>query len=324
MRVRTDRRSREVEPAPEAEVAARRGFLRLARASVETALALAEVERKRSYVRSGYASAHAFARAQGLGPREANRLFSLGRALQAAPELVKPVRSGRVPVESALAVGRVLRERTLSLTPAARASWVAKAFGVAPRELRRQAEKAVEDARQGAPTLALTFQVTTQGRDAFQRSRRLMSRGQPRTLPEGEVLRRLSLSWLARHDPERRPLPARRRGPTAGSRCRYVPRAVVAQLRRRSQGLCEICRVRRAQEMIHLHTRHADGGGRELEDLGEACWDCHVLADAGVFRFSHLDAEGRPHWTDGEGREVREPPPPPYRARPFEPLAAFG
>jgi hypothetical protein len=324
MRVRTDRRSREVEPAPEAEGAVRRGFLGLARASVKTALALAEVERKRSHVLLGFASAHAFAQAQGLGPREANRLFSLGRALHAAPELVKPVRSGQVPVESALAVGRVLREPALSLTPAERAAWIAKAFTVAPRELRRQAEKAVEDARQGAPTLALTFQVTTQGRDAFQRSRLLMSRGRPRTLPEGEVLRRLSLSWLAQNDPVLQPLPARRAGPTAGSRCRYVPRAVVAQLQRRSGGLCEICRVRRAQEMIHLHTRHADGGGRELEDLGEACWDCHVLADAGVYRFSHLDAEGRPHWTNGEGREIREPPPPPYLACAFEPLAAFG
>ncbi|MHC4958819.1 MAG: HNH endonuclease [Planctomycetota bacterium] len=316
--VSVDRRSREVRAAPKAERAARHAFAELARAEVRAARALATIEQRRSYVLSGHASVMGWAQAAGLGPQQARRLLALARSLRAAPELGAKVFRGRIPAESVVSIGRVLTEPTLDLAPSQQAAWIGKAETVAPAHLRDAAERTVEEARQGAPTLPLRFMVTKDTKDGFHRARLLMARGEARTPTEGEALGNLVTEFLARNDPRARELPRRRRGPTGeGERDRYLPRRVKAIVERRSGGTCEVCRTRRAREKIHLRVPHAKGGSREADNIADACRDCHVLVDAGVFVFSCFDeTDGRPRFQRGAGQPpgaIRERAPP-YRA----------
>jgi len=315
VKIQVDRRSRDVFAAPAAERAARTAFRESATIDVKGARALAEVETKRAYVLSGFVSAHAWAESVGFGPWHANRLLELGRSLLAVPELTPRVREGKIPAESATMVGRVVRE--LDLRGAARQAWVEKAETLAARDLRREAEKAIEDAKQGASTLPMRLHVTVKTRDDFQRARLLMSRGERRKITEGQTLGRLASDWLELNDPRRKPLPQRRKGRSTAGR-RYKPPREKAEVERRSGSMCEVCGVRRATQMAHLRIPRAHGGTFDARNIVHACSDCHVLLDGGNVAFSHFDGEGRPVFKRGPD-VVRERAPPPYVA-----AVAFG
>lgn len=289
MRVEADKRSRHVEPAPDAERAAREAHRALARAEAKAARALATIERCRSYLLQGLPSAQAWARKVGYGPLQVRRLMALGRTLIDEPDLEDKVARGDVPAETAAQIGRVMRDPKVELDEQQKAEWKRKAENDDPNRVRDEAEQAVEDAHQGAPTLPLRFRVTKKTRDGFRRVRLLMADGQ-RVMPtDGEVLGRMVQDWLLRHDPRLKPLPKRR----TRRRTRDVPKRVQAIVKRRSGGLCEICRHRRGRELVHLKP-FAEGGGNEADNLAHGCRDCHVLLDAGVFRFTHFDEAGRP------------------------------
>jgi hypothetical protein len=313
-----------VKSAPAAERAACDGLRTIAKGEHQAAKALATIERKRAHVISGYASAQAWAEANGFGDQQARRLLALGHTLEAAPELERKMRSGKLSSDSVLAVGRVLLEPAIELTEDERRFWLEKACALHPRQLREEANRAVEEARQRETTYPMRFHVTRTTKEGFQRSRLLMSEGQPRLISEGQAFGRLVEDWLDHHDPRRKPVPKRRRGPTGGTRSRYRPKQVDALVAQRSGGMCEICGVRRAVEKAHIRQPHAEGGGREVDDLADVCRECHVMLDAKVFRFSHFDEQGRPRFTFHPGplqgaseqpSEVRERAPPSYAAR---------
>ncbi|MHC4340571.1 MAG: hypothetical protein ACYSX0_10210, partial [Planctomycetota bacterium] len=59
-------------------------------------------------------------------------------------------------------------------------------------------------------------------------------------------------------------------------------------------------------------TPHAKGGGREVEDLGHGCPDCHFLYDCGVIVFEGFDEEDRLRWRfhpDALPEQPEEDPP---------------
>ena len=329
-RICADKRSREVAAAPLAERAAREAFCELARVEVKAARALATIERKRSYLLSNFASVLAWARSVGYGPAQAHRLLALGRSLTAAPELEAKVRGGQVAAESAISVGRVLAEPALELgapeKAAEREAWVERAEAVPPSPFRDAAERAVEEARQGAPTLPMRFLVTKAVKDGFHRARLLMSGGKRHPLTEGETFGLLTQFWLAANDPRLVPLPKRRRGVTGrGEATRHVPQSVKAIVERRSGGKCEICHERRAQEKVHLSVPHAKGGSREADNLADACRSCHVLLDGGVLVFAGFGSRGQPRFrmdasrlpgggSGTQGEELVRERAPPYRS----------
>jgi hypothetical protein len=328
VRVGVDRRSREIRPAPEAEKAAEEALRHLRENEATAALALATIEQRRSYVRHGFKTVGAWAESRGYGPSQTSRLLSLGRSMLAEPQLEPLLRSGRACSESVMHVGKVLREPTLELASEERQAWIDKAVTVPPRRLREEADKAIEDARQGAPTKRLSLQVTHGVQKAFARSRHLMSRGQRRLIPEGEVLGRLAGEWLIRNDPRLKPLPHRPARSGKAKRSRYISKQVQALVERRSGGICEVCGQRRARQKFHMRVPYAKGGSNEAENIGDGCWDCHALVDLGVWRFEEFDAKGNPQFAfhpealvDGPG-EVRERPPT-YLTRSPEALA-FG
>lgn len=322
MKVHADKRSREVKPAPAAERIAQEAVGTIRGAELRAAMALASIERKRAYVVSGYTSTQAWAEAHGYGDQQARRLLVLGRTLEAAPEFERQMRWGAVPADSVIAVGKVLLEPALELTAAERKIWLEKACTLPPRQLREEANRAVEEARQGEVTYPMRFHVTRTAKEGFDRTRVLMSKGESRLISEGQTFGRLVRDWLDTHDPRCRPLPRRRSGPTQGTRSRYRPKQVDAIVERRSGGICEICGVRRAVEKIHIREPHAKGGSREADNLADGCRECHLMVDARVFRFSHFDEQGRPRWTFHPGSlqdgaelpsEVRERTPSRYR-----------
>lgn len=328
MRIGVDRRSREICPAPEAEQAAEEALRHLRENEATAALALATIEQRRSYVPHGFRTVSAWAESRGYGPSQTCRLLSLGRSMLAEPRLEPLLRSGRACSESVMHVGKVLREPALRLTPEERRDWLDKAVTVPPRLLRQQAEKAIEDARQGAPTKRLSLQVRLGVEKAFARSRQLMSRGRRRLIPQGEALGRLAGEWLIRNDPRLKPLPNRPGRGRKASRSRYLSKQVRALVDRRSGGICEVCGQRRARDKIHMRVPYAKGGSNEADNIGDSCWDCHMLVDRGVWRFEEFDAKGRPRFgfhpeaLVEEPGEVRERPPP-YLTRSPEALA-FG
>jgi len=324
-----DKRSRDVAADPGAERAAREAFSELARVEVKAARALATIERKRSYLLSKFASVFAWARSVGYGPSQTYRLLALGRSLIAAPELEPKVRRGEVAAESAISVGKVLAEPALELgapeRAPERAAWLERAETVAPASFRDCAERAVEEARQGAPTQQMRVWLTKDASAGFDRAQLLMSVGQRRMKSQGETLGLMTDYWLAQNDPRLVPIPKRRRGRTGrGEKTRYIPRDVKATVERRSGGKCEVCLERRATEKIHLVVPHAVGGSREADNIADGCCDCHVLVDAKVFVFAGFGEDGSPRLVLGPGRLpgggrsgedlVRERAPP-YRCR---------
>jgi hypothetical protein len=277
--------------------------------SRDLARALAEVERERAYLHHGFRSVQSWAESKGLGPSEIRRLLRLGRALLCSPPLEEEVRSGRIPNESAALLGQVLADPVLRERGIDESAWLQRARSLSPRSLRDVVRSAIENARQDELTVALRLQVTVRARDGFQSARRLLSRGKRRLISEGETFARVVEQFLEAEDPARRRLPRRKEGAGRG-RGRYIPSRVRAEVERRSGGVCEICGERRAMEKMHLRVSHSKGGARSLENLADACHQCHLLADAGYYEFEGFDEARKPLWRAHPERLVRERSPP--------------
>jgi len=315
--VRADERRCEVEAAPEAERFVSEHARQFTALEADLARSFAEIETKRSYLVHGAPSLQAWAETRGYGPRQVRQLLALGRALVASPRLEERVRAGRVTTESAAEVGRLLADPAVRRGGVDEAAWIRRAESLPPRALKDEVVAAIERANQGDSTVPIRLQVTRRARDDFRRARLIASRGRRRLLTEGTTFGIVVGAYLERHDPQRKPLPARRSESAGKGRDRRIPARVRAQVERRSGGLCEICGVRRAVEKMHLRVPHARGGARQLDNLADACHQCHMLADAGYYTFSHFDAEKRPVWVAHAERldAVRERAPPYAGAR---------
>jgi hypothetical protein len=300
---KVDKRSRDVLAdvlaSPKAEMAAIEAGSILGPNEIKAALALATIQNNRSHVLSGFVSVEAWAKANHYEEQQAKRLLALGRVLLSSPDLRKRVCKGTVTRENAVTVGRALQE--LKLTGEERRDWCDKAEKLSSKTLRDEVDRAVENARQGKPTFPMRLRVTKDAKEGFHRAQLLMSKGRRSRISDGQTFGRLVDYWRERNDPLRMPQPKRRRGATKGTKDRYIPREVVFLVERRSKGWCEICGVRPAKHKIHLKTPHAKGGGREVEDLGEGCPECHFFVDCGVILFEGFDEQGRTRWRVNPG-----------------------
>lgn len=319
-RIHTDKRSRDVDPAHVAKGVFRETFVRARSDEVDLALALLRIADTRGHVFEGKKSVHAWALELGCGPGQARRLLALGKALALAPQLAEKVRSGQVCAESAVCIGRLFGEKKLDLDAAAQAEWLERAESMDPAEFRDAVGKAIDDARQNAPTHPLTMFVTRETREGFQRTRLIMSKGLAKKLTEGEVLGHLVADWRCRNDPRVAPLP--KRGRKRGTeRNRHRPAREQAKVERRSGHVCEACGVAPAAVFAHVGQPYAKGGPQTAKTLAHVCPDCHFFLDRGVWVFRGWTAEGKlllafdpvrlePTEDDGEASQVRERAPP--------------
>ena len=297
-RIHTDKRSRDVDPAPEAKRVFRAVFARARSDEVDLALALLEIADKRGHVFEERRSIQAWALPEGCGPAHTRRLLALARALKLAPSLAGKVRSGAVCSESAVQVGRLFDEPALDLDGAAKADWLERAESTHPDDFRTVVGKAIDDARQNAATLSFRVFVTRETIDGFQRVRRILSKGRRKLLTEGETLGHVVADWRRRFDPRVAPLPkrGRKRGKPGARRSRHRTAHEEARVTRRSGGLCECCRQARATQFMHIRP-FEDGHGQTAEELAHGCFDCHFFHDRGVYVFAGWSADGRPTWT---------------------------
>jgi len=290
-RIRTDKRSRDVDPSEVAKQVFRERFARARSDEVDLALALLQIDEKKGHVFEGMKSVHAWALPEGCGPSQGRRLLALGRAIRLAPELAEKVRSGEVCSESAVQLGRLLGEAALDLDGAAKQEWLDKAASMPPDAFREAVGKAIDDARQQAVTRPITLFVTRDTYNGFQRVRAILSKGRSKLVTEGEAFGHLVADWRRRHDPRVAPLPKKGRR-RSQRRTRHRTAREEARVARRSGHICEICGVARARVFMHLHP-WAKGGGQTAEELVHGCGDCHFFLDRGVWVFLGWTPEGR-------------------------------
>ena len=213
--------------------------------------------------------------------------------------------------------------------------WVAWARWERLPDVRRRVRERVETVRQGeVADVPFTGYVTARTSANLARCREIASRKAGVMLTNGQLLALFSTGYLLEHDvatspPAQHPSPVigrpggvgtgKRQLPATDERPneRTVPAQVIRALEERSGGLCEFGACDRpAQEVCHL-VPHADGSGREVEDLVHGCHRHHIAYDGGLIRFMGWTRADDPLGADlpvfrvVETREVLQPKPRP-------------
>jgi hypothetical protein len=164
----------------------------------------------------------------------------------------------------------------------------------------------LEETAQGAgPLVSMTVHVTERTREEFHRARVLASREAAVPLTDGQTLTRLVSFYLDRRDERRRAQGTRRVGPTSAAPDeRYIPAESRREVLARSHDRCEVpgCALDTFLEFAHV-VSHADGSGREPEDLLRLCHVHHTQFDADVLLFAGW-RDGRPVFRTTDGAEL--------------------
>jgi len=277
------------------------GLATMRRGALEAAKAILEVDRDAHFLYEGCASIGEFGERHGASAGEARRLVSMGRALDVCPDLESRVKDGRVALEGAALLGRVLGDPTL-MRPGD--DWLRWAETESARDLRRRVDRRVEDARLSpTPSVGLTVFVSPKGLDDFGRARAIASRKAERTLTEGEAFETVVGHYLDSFDPDRRGTASRRLPHTSTVPGRYVPADVQRVLRARDGDRCALPFCDHAIFLENAHVvAHAKEGDREADNLLRLCAKHHRMLDEGKIRVTGpADA---PQFSDAEGRPL--------------------
>jgi len=193
-----------------------------------------------------------------------------------------------------------------------RAHWVRLAETTSSWGFHQAVGKAIEDVRQGRPTVRFEAFLTETALRDLRRARTLAEKQARQRLTDGQVLALLARRFVEAEDPQlvgekRRRVPDTRLCPGD----RYVPAQVVRGIGARGEGCCEVgnCGHTLGLQLMHVRRPHAQGGAREIEDLAAGCPTHHVLFDAGLIRFVGFDEWMRPLFRACDGRLIRRDPP---------------
>ncbi len=221
----------------------------------------------------------------GFSAFEVRTLTRVGHTLAAHAEAAAMIRDGRLTIEAAAEIGRVLATNAL-IRPGD--NWLTHATTEPLKLLRRRVKERFELHAQGELGLEeLHVLITAKARDRFDRARDIASQKAGKLLSEGQTLTRVVDFYLEKHDAPPVESSKRKTRRRVGDtnllpRSRYIPADVKRAVRARSGGTCEVpgCHRRLGLELAH-RTPHARGSGREVEDIGELCHRHHILYDAG-------------------------------------------
>jgi hypothetical protein len=270
-----------------AEPAARKTVeaLRRPRRSLDLriARAFARIDDSRHYLIEGCASLGEWGERMGYSAAESRVYARAGRVLAHYPWVGGRILLGRMSLEAAAVLERVLRDESLSR---AEDDW----FGWAEQEtvhaLRNRVKRRLEEARTGSPTVEVTVHLSPDAKSDLDRSRELLGGSERRLLTESETVQRLAGYYLDREDPSRRAPGTRRVGDTTGRPGRYIPEEVKREIRERASRTgvlkCEApgCDETHCLQFAHIES-HQDDGSRESENLVLFCRKHHDLFDAG-------------------------------------------
>lgn len=281
MKITADKRSIRAVRQPEAETCLAEGLAKLRDLQIRLARAFAQIDASAAFVFSGCASIVEYGRTLGYSAFEARTLTHLGKTLAAVPDAEARVRDGDVKIEAAAAIGRIVADPDFLREGD---DWLQAAASEPLRVLRRRIRERVELQAQGETGIEeVTVFVRAKTKDDFERAREVASQKAGKTLTDGQTFHRVVDFYLEKNDPLRAGDGTRRVGPTdelPGSR--YVPAEVRRAIWTRAAGTCEVdtCERRHGLEFAH-RTPHANGSGREVDDLGLLCRRHHLLYDAG-------------------------------------------
>ncbi len=277
------------------------------RLRVELARLFATLDDSAHFLFEGAASIAECGERHGIPGREARALADAGRSFAVAPALEEKVLAGRISVEAAGAVGRVLRNPVLQRPGD---DWMLWAETLTAREVQQRVRLREEEARIGGPAIPVTVHLSARGKGDFDRSRALLSRKASRAFTEGETVEALADYFLTHEDPLRR-RPGKRRVPDTAGRPgrRYVPAEVRREVARRTEDSCAVLRCGHQVFLNNAHRRpHALGGSREERNLLRLCYRHHRMLDSGRMRVRGLSHAPEFVMPDGTVLPARPPP----------------
>jgi len=294
--VRTSALLDDVRLAEEARLDLAAGRHRKRREDLRAAHDFHRIESTASFRAGGCASIGEFGERMGYSASEARMLSRVGRAVRAYPSLRTLVLRGRVTLEAASVLDRVLQDPKVQGSRS-RTVWVYWAKTESARRFRLRVRARLEAVRTGEAVHETTVCLTDRGQDDLDRARVVLGDRAKRNVSESEAVEVLADYFLTREDPLRTSPGTRRVGDTRENRSRHVPSDVRRRVMARAGGCCEVpfCDVTHGLELAHI-TAHRDGGGREVDDLFSGCHGHHVTYDAGWFRVEMADGRPRFHF----------------------------
>jgi len=267
---------------------------------------LAKIKTSGHYIHRGRSSIAHFGEGHGFAGREAWRLAAVGEVLQLEPALEERILAGKISLDSAAALLKVLSRPELRREGD---DWLGWAEEGSTRELETRIRERAVEIESGEPASTLTATLTASAQLTFDRARQIASRKKKKPLTEGQTIEVLADHYLDSFDPLRKEPRARRMPPTAGQPGRHVPAEVARQVHARHRGKCSVrgcdrdCFIQKA----HLKA-HRFGGSREADNLVELCWMHHMMLDHGLIRITGT-AEN-PIFSTYDGEVIRERAPP--------------
>lgn len=268
---------------------------------VRRAKALVRIEELDGWVCAGSSSVCDFGERYGVPAKTARELLEFGRALKEAPYLEEEVCTGRITVEAAALLGRVLPDPTLQREGD---DWVGLARTKATKSLRLLVKKRIEETRIGEGlAVTITVFVADQTREDFHRAQVIASRKAGEFQTESQTFKTLTDHFLDDFD-EQRVTPGKRRLPhTAMVNGRHVPEEVKREVFARQGERCAVpfCEFDIYLNFAHL-VPHGAGGHREADNQVLLCWWHHYYFDHGFLRMAGTAA--KPTFFDREGRDL--------------------
>ena len=332
MSIRVDQRTLHFERDDEALQEARDGRAAWLDQQLELARLFRRIDAKAAFVPAGCSSVASFASHIGYEGRLARELSQLGYALEAEADLEQLLRDNEIGFAAACAIGRIHRDPEL-LDPDD--EWIQWARFERLADLNRRIDRRVETVRQGRRAdIHFSAHVTSRVAANVSRCRTIASRKAGRMLTNGQLLDLFATGYLLQHDALEQDVrtwgkgSGLRRLPPTETRPgdRTIPAEVTRALEERSGGVCEFgsC-AHPAREICHLRP-HAEGSGREVQDLAQGCHLHHTAYDAGLIRFlgwtSAEDAEGAglPAFLVVETNDILRPKPRPKQGGGTQPV----
>ena len=241
----------------------------------------------------------------GYSAAEARMLSRVGAAVVLFPPLRTLLLKGRVTLEGAASLWRVLRDPRV-LGQDSPSLWVYWAKVESGREFRLRVQRRLEEVRAGGEVHEITVHLSDRGVEAFDRARDLLSAEVRRNVSESEAVERLSDYYLDREDPRRAAPRPRRVGDTSLTPSRYIPQEVRREVLLRSRGKCEVPFCSHTRELEFAHgVAHSRGGAREASDLVHLCHTHHVAHDSGWLRVVFIGS--KPTFHPGPATERQGP-----------------
>jgi hypothetical protein len=252
---------------------------------IRAARKLAQVMTSKHYLLEACSSIAHFGERMGYAGREAAVLASAAKALELRPELEERVMLGKLSLDSAAHLRRILENPAL-VRPGE--DWFAWAEEWSARRLAYEIQRRRREVEAQEPVSTITAILTLTGREKFDRAQQLASRSQGRVLTEGETVEIVVDHYLDAKDPQRVEPGTRQMPDTAGEDApegRNIPAEVMRKILERHGDRCPVpkCDHRIWMEHAHIHA-HAAGGCRELWNLLYLCWQHHRLLDANILK----------------------------------------